>query len=348
MAGKSRFATVLGHKKPRFAFKGQKALSGGENGAIIVLIAVGMVVLLGLTAMAIDIGLVYLRIGEVQRAVDAAAYSAGQMLPVSVNSSNAQNAIKDSAIRYASLNGYDRLTRNDIVLEGVVAGYYTKMQIAANDSVPSVFASAFGIDTFSFARKAAVKLSPLQAASGVAPLGITEDELEDRIIRNDLSHVVLKYGVGDGTQSSFGAIDLDGQGGGASDYRLWISTGYAGQICVGDILLEEMGNMTGPTYQGFSGRFDACTHYDAQSGGTGCTAEHYDPSCPRIIKVIVYSKEERGTVTVRGFAAFLLESQTNDGYITGTFLRLVTNGTTSGEDLTNDNFFGLSGIMLTE
>jgi Flp pilus assembly protein TadG len=319
-----------------------------EDGSIIVIVALVMTVLLGMAALSLDIGSAYLQAGQLQKALDAAVYSVGRQLPVNINDEEAQNAIKDSAISYAALNGLEGLTRDDVFLEGVVSGTCTEIKVEATKTVNLNFARVLGFSNLDFTRSAKARLSPLSKATGVAPLGVTKSELQTRIENGDLTHVVLKYGTGGGTQSSFGALDLDGKGGGASDYRLWLTHGYPGEICVGDILIEESGNMVGPTYQGFSARYDACTHYDAQIGGEGCTSEHYDPTCPRIIKCVVYTPWFFKTVVVEGFAAFLLESQTNDGYITGTFLNMVTPGTTSGEGLEVSHYYGLSNLMLTE
>jgi Flp pilus assembly protein TadG len=324
-----------------------KYCAENENGSIIIIVAVAMVALLGMAALAIDLGMVYLKAGQLQKAIDAAAYSAGRMLPVDTSNTEAQNQIKDTAISYASLNGYDNLTRSDIVLDGVFLGNYTNMRIEASQDYSTVFAPVLGIDSLSFTKRAMVKLSPINSTTGVAPLGLTKTELKDRLLSGDLEHVILKYGKKDGSLSSFGALDLSGKGG-ASDYRLWLAQGYPGEISIGDILIEESGNMTGPTYQGFSARYNACTHYDAQSGGSGCISGRYDISCPRIIKVVIYEPEAKKSVRVCGFAAFLLENQTNNGYITGTFLNIISDGTPSGEDLSNDSFYGISGLVLAE
>lgn len=328
-------------------FSGQKHNTRNtEEGVVIIIVAVSMVVLLGIAALSIDIGLSYLGKGQLQKAIDAAVYSAGRQLPVEVSDINAQNAIKDSAISYSSLNGYSELTRDDITLGGVVSNYYTDIEVTANQTIGLNFSQVLGINTLEFTRSAKAKISPVKKATGVAPLGVQKSELVTRIDTNDLLHVILKYGNGDGTQSSFGALDLDGKSGGASDYRLWIAQGYPGEVTVGDILVEESGNMSGPTYSGFTERYEGCTHYDAQTGGPGCTSEHYISTCPRIIKVAVYTSGSQGSVTVDGFAAFLLENQSQDGYITGSFLNMITPGATTGGDLTEDSYYGIFNLLL--
>jgi Flp pilus assembly protein TadG len=320
-----------------------------EKGNTLIIVAFSMVFIIGFLALVIDIGLAYLTTGEQQKAADAAVYSAGRLLPINTSDTTKINQIKDSAVHYASLNGFSDLTRDDVTLGTVRNNQYTDIRVSVDETVPMYFAKIFGINSLDTSRTAVAKLSPVISSTGVVPIGLTKDEMDARIASNNLTHVTLKYGVHGGSTSFFGALDLDGQGGGASDYRIWIAQGYNGQISVGDVLLEETGNMVGPTYQGFTTRYSACTHYGAQSGGTGCTADHFDPSCPRIVTVPIYSMgTDKHTVIVKGFAAFLLENQTNDGYITGSFLHMVSNGGTSGGGVGEGADYGLYNLVLSE
>ncbi len=322
-----------------------------EHGDVLIIVAVSMVFIFAMLALVIDLGLAFLSTGEQQKAADAAVYSAGRLLPIETGNTIKVNQIKNSAINYADLNGFADLTEDDIVLGKISNGQYTEIRVTVDNSVPMYFAKIFGIDYLDLSRSAVAKLSPVIRTSGVAPIGLTKEEMDARIASNNLTHVTLKYGVQGGSTSFFGALDLDGQGGGASDYRIWITQGYAGEISVGDVLLEESGNMVGPTYQGFEERYDACTHFGALSGGDGCTTANFEPSCLRIVKVPIYSfGVDKKTVVVEGFAAFLLENQTNDGYITGSFLNMVTNGASSGHNVGEgtEGDFGLYNLILSE
>jgi Flp pilus assembly protein TadG len=326
-------------------------LKDEEHGDVLIIVAISMVMILGMLALVIDLGLAYLSTGEQQKAADSAVYSAGRLLPIETGNTAKINQIKNSAINYASLNGFADLTADDIILGKITNGQYTEIRVTVDKSVPMNFAKIFGIDYLDLSRSAVAKLSPVIRTSGVAPIGLTKDEMDARIASNSLTHVTLKYGVQSGSTSFFGALDLDGQGGGASDYRIWITQGYAGEISIGDVLLEESGNMVGPTYQGFEERYAACTHFGALSGGDGCTTANFEASCPRIVKVPIYSfGVDKKTVLVEGFAAFLLENQTNDGYITGSFLNMVSNGASSGSNVGEgtEGDFGLYNLILSE
>lgn len=328
-----------------------KQIKNNEHGDALIIVAVSMVFILGILALVIDLGLAYLSTGEQQKAADAAVYSAGRLLPIETGNTAKINQIKNSAVNYASMNGFADLTQDDIILGKISNGQFTEIRVTVDKSVPMYFAKLFGIDYLDLSRSAVAKLSPVIRTSGVAPIGLTKEEMDARIASNNLTHVTLKYGVQSGSTSFFGALDLDGQGGGASDYRIWITQGYAGEISVGDVLLEESGNMVGPTYQGFEERYIACTHFGALSGGMGCTTENFEASCPRIVKVPIYSFGiDKKTVIVEGFAAFLLENQTNDGYITGSFLNMVSNGASSGSNVGEgtEGDFGLYNLILSE
>lgn len=328
-----------------------RRLSDDEDGDALIIVALSMVFIMGMLALVIDLGLAFLSTGEQQKAADAAVYSAGRLLPIETGNLTKVDQIKNSAISYASLNGFPDLTPEDVILGKISNGQYTEIRVNVDKSVPMNFAKIFGVDYLDLSRSAVAKLSPVIRTTGVAPIGLTKEEMDARIASNNLTHVTLKYGVQGGSTSFFGALDLDGQGGGASDYRIWITQGYAGEISVGDVLLEESGNMVGPTYQGFEERYAACTHFGALSGGDGCTTEHFEPSCPRIVKVPIYSfGSDKKTVVVEGFAAFLLENQTQDGYITGSFLNMVTNGASSGSNVGEgtEGDFGLYNLILSE
>lgn len=332
-------------------FSSSNRLIHNEKGNTLIIVAFSMVFIIGFLALVIDIGLAYLTTGEQQKAADSAVYSAGRLLPVYTSDVGRVNEIKDSAVHYASLNGFSDLSRDDIILGNPKNGQYTDIRVTVDETVPMYFAKIFGINSLDTSRTAVAKLSPIVSSTGVVPIGLSQAEMEARIASNALTHVTLKYGVHGGSTSFFGALDLDGQGGGASDYRIWIAQGYNGEVCVGDVLLEESGNMVGPTYEGFEARYDACTHYGATSGGDGCTVDHFDPSCPRIVTVPIYTfGTDKHTVIVKGFAAFLLENQTNDGYITGSFLHMVSRGGTSGGDAGAGAAadYGLYDLVLSE
>lgn len=73
-----------------------------ENGQVIVLAALLMVVLMGFAALAIDVGMVAFTKGKLQNAADAAALAGAHELPN-------EGKAKTEAIKYAELNGVEKI-----------------------------------------------------------------------------------------------------------------------------------------------------------------------------------------------------------------------------------------------
>ncbi len=292
-----------------------------EHGASSILVAVSMSVLMTFTAFTFDFGIAYFETSEAQNAADAAALAAARMLPVNVNDLSAVNAVKDIAIEYVNKNGAYYISGEDIDLGDPVNGRYTSVRVNINCQVNLNFARVIGVNTATFNRHAKAAISPCTRASGAAPLGVEQCVLDEAIANENTQHIYLKYGGGDGDTGSYGAIDLDGvKGGGANDYRSWLLNGYEGVIEVGEGLLPvEKGDMTGPTEVSISARYYQCTHF--QSLG-GCTAEHFDPDCPRLLKILVIEKVGTQYIKVKGFAVFVIEGVNGDE-ILGSYVKMI-------------------------
>lgn len=105
-----------------------------EDGQVIVLFALMLVVLLGFTALAIDTGTVYLTKSKLQNAADAAALAGALDLP---NSATAENTAKD----YAVLNGADRATTQATT---PYEGDSDKIEVICTKNVKYTFARVLG------------------------------------------------------------------------------------------------------------------------------------------------------------------------------------------------------------
>lgn len=317
-----------------------------RDGAIAVIVVISMTVLMVFTAFVTDFGVAYIKASEIQNAADAACLSAGRLLPVGSGDDDGIAGIKSSAISYAEKNGVENLTDEDVILGDDVGGAYTSLEVKVPCTVESFFAKTFGIDSFSFSRSAKARISPCTETTGVAPLGVDYIQLNEAIASGNTQHIYLKYGGGDGEQGSYGAIDLDGvKGGGASDFTAWLEFGYNGLIEVGDDLLPvEKGNMEGPTTSAISERINACTHYQDQGG---CTYEHFDPDCPRILKILVIEKIGSSYVKVKGFAAFILEGYSENGEVLGSYINYLDSEGLSGGGAWDSSNYGLYCLGLS-
>ncbi len=306
-----------------------------EKGTALVLVALALVGLLGCVALVTDVGLLYSHRARLVNAADAAALAGVQELP------DCPDAARAVARDYAEANG---VPPDQLEIE--VAADNSSLTVKPRRSVQLFFARVLGISSQEVKAAATAAVAPLSGAFGVVPFGIEEQEL---ILGQEY---VLKEGAGNGGAEEgedgrmhgwYGALDPDSRSsGGASDYRERVKYGYQGMLRVGDLVLTEAGNMSGPTADGVEYRISQCTE--------GCTFENFRRDCPRLVVVPVVRvvEEEEGhpkRVEVRGFAAFFLEGvegQGNENSVIGRFLRTVYPGEMqAGAD------YGLYAVKLT-
>ncbi|UWG98022.1 pilus assembly protein TadG-related protein [Dehalobacter sp. DCM] len=319
-----------------------------EKGVVAVIVAFAMVAILGMAALSLDMGTAYLSMGKMQKAIDAAAYSAGRQLPVRVDDYYAINAIKEKAAQYASINGCDTLSASDVTLGGAVFDYYTNIQIQTQGSVDTSFARIFGVDSLDFTKKAMVKMSAIEQTTGLTPLGVEKVEFQQIVqkqLTDGIQKAVLKNSAGGGIGPFYSILDYDGKGGQGVDYSRDLGPlGYTGVVKVNDILFKGFGAKVGISNEIYEAH--ACPHYPA------CTPENYVYGCPSILKIPVYTVVDKKTIRVDGFAAFLLQPRTEEekssDAIVGIYVKSLSTGTASGGDVTESDFNWLQTLMLVE
>lgn len=307
-----------------------------ERGSAAVVAALAITVVMGLGAIAVDVGNLYLNRTRLYNISDAAALAGVQDLP-----GDSVQALAN-ARTYAAQNGKS----SDTVVPTVVNDSYgnnTMLSVTVTRNVPYYFAHIFNImpanQTLSATSKA--KISPIIKAAHIMPWGI----VKQNFIYGQTYQ--LKEGAGSGYNGNYGALALGGTG--ASVYRNNIENGYSGVVQVGDWLTTEPGNMSGPTSQGVSYRvgLDPSATFDTVQKGS-----------ERIVTVPIISElgdNGRTEVQIVGFAAFFLEGvggQGNNNYVYGKFLEM----TIPGDIYKNESYgtitsdvakgYGLYGSML--
>jgi len=309
----------------------------GKRGNISVIAAVSFAVVLVLCGLVIDIGSAYRQAAVLQTAADSSSIAASSLLPVSILNVSKITAVKARAREYALKNGVDSGEIEDITLGGVISGYYTTVEVSLNREVDYMFGRIAGIDGTVISKESKAQVQSVKSSTEMVPLGIEKSSLANAVLMNNAQNVVVKYGAGDSTTGWFGAIDLDGvKGGGAKDYATWLAYGYDGVINTGDFLFMENGNMAGPTQTAFTIRYNQCTHF---SGQGGCTVDHFDPDCPRVVYLIVYEQISTSSLKVVGFSPFVLVGTNKDAEIIASHVNVQTSeGTTVPVDAVNINF----------
>jgi len=275
-----------------------KKLKNKETGVALVLVAFVLLVLLGMSALVVDVGALVLEKHRLAVACDAAALAAAQELhaPNSAVRQKAEEYLQDNQVLPSEA---------EISIQRCPCPNGSKVTVEATRTVDFAFAPVLGFDQGTVKAHAAARarFGSVTSISGIAPFGIPEQPLvfgQEYQLKSS-SHA--NYGPG-----NFGALALGGPG--ANRYRNNIKYGYNGVISVGDWVTTQPGNMSGPTRQGVTYRINQCPHTPE------CTIDHYHPNCPKIIIVPIIdptSMQGRSKVQVVGFGAFLLKGVDGNG-----------------------------------
>jgi Flp pilus assembly protein TadG len=288
-----------------------------QKGAVAVLATLAMVALLGLTALVIDVGLLYHNRIQLSNMVDAAALAGARDLPASPYQALA------SANAIATFNGQE-----DDTVTALIGAGSTTLKVDATRTVPMLFAKVLGFSESAVTATATAAISTVNSISGVVPLGVEQQQFTYGMTYS------LKKGGGDGYTGNYGALALGGTG--ADVYSYNIENNYNGPaLKVGDIVITETGNMVGPTDHGVKRRINKDPY---------ATFETVAKGSPRIIIVpVVDSLDQpgRSSITVVGFAGFFLEGS-QSGIVKGRFMKLYMNESSPGPA----QDFGLYNIRL--
>jgi hypothetical protein len=305
--------------------------------------ALSMAVLLGFTAMAIDVGMAYQDRRDLQNDADAAALAGSQHLPA-----DPDQAI-DTATDWLALNDIEPGQITDIEVSSTYVANDT-IRVEVDDDFGWVFARALGMTSSNIGAHSKAVVGTLQGTGHLMPWSIVYGD-SDCLDSNNNAIFSQVCSVKMGAQGKYGggwrgALDFDGNGGGASEYRDNIIDGEADTMyciegqddppCESSIIDIKNGNVVGPTEQGIEGRLAQGPQCDANSNGkddftevfapTGMSSPAYSVSCPDspwllLIPIVEYDGGQ--TVTIRGWALSYFETY----YCAGSSIAPVGNGT---------------------
>ena len=313
-------------------------LHSDQRGSAAVVTALFMVVLIGFSAFALDLGIYYDEASKLQNSLDSSVLAALQELPATNTSSSAWAAAKNAAISYAALNetvltadDIQPVYKDDVATNSIIGIKATKSTV-----VEFNFAKVLGINSGTVTRTASAGLVPAGGVRGAIPLSITASSLSNALANGVLTGLTIKCSsnTGDigidstGVNGWFGALRFEGSG--ASIYSDLLAYGYNGTLTVGQVLEMENGNMSGPTMDGFTTRYSRCKD--------GCTADNYLPDCPKLVYVPVVQIISSSRVKIVSFATFFLESCGGSGrnaYIKASYLKDI---------VVSDSATGVSGL----
>ncbi|MGG2025716.1 pilus assembly protein TadG-related protein [Gottfriedia sp. S16(2024)] len=287
-----------------------------ENGNVFVLVAFGMLVLLGFTALVIDGGRLYSEKGKLQKAVDAAVLGGGQVLV------NDQTQAKTVAKDLAQKNTYS-LADSDVEVTS------TYIKVTKEVSVPMTFAKAIGIKDVKVKASAKAIVGPLKAGKGITPIAVVKSAVP--------AGKELKCESTGQNKGNCGYLDLNGSG----------SNGLADGIINGsnvaidnEFAETETGQKWGPVKDAFQFLIDSDINKpQCQSAATA------DNSCKRVIFVPIIDSLDyaagKSTVKIVGLAAYWIEGITNQKEIKGQFIKMVGPGEIGSIGIGEYNLYGI-------
>ena len=203
-----------------------------ESGQALVLSAMFLTVLLGMAALAVDVGSWYHADRKAQAAADAAALAAAQELPY--DSVTAEDHAED----YATKNGGGL---KSVAFAGTTPPGDDTVTVEIEREAPGFFSQVLGVSAVTVGAKASARSAPLGKARWVAPIVVSEKH--EKLVcglacfgpahETTLNYQQLKdVGTTDGS-GSFGFLNLDiaaTTGVGTSTLGEWIQHGFDGLL----------------------------------------------------------------------------------------------------------------------
>lgn len=299
-----------------------RTFAANQRGATMIMVAVSMVAIFAFAVLAIDMSLIQLAKNQLQNAADAAALAAAIEYGIT---NGDQAAATTEAIRLAGLNRAIQTTQQPVTITAADVSFPAASRVrvqthrtrATNDPVRLYFMrvlSAAHDNLGNMLAAATAQLTPVGSTSCLKPWVFPDrwndadgDSLWDvgefydpnttgyRVPEDVGAEITLKYEAGGSTPKMgwyqpirFGPVNRGGPDcNGADCYRTYISVCEPYIVTVGDTMEFEMGNMVGPTRQGWSELYalDPTATFNTATGTIENSA--YEVS-PRLIKVALY------------------------------------------------------------
>ena len=245
-----------------------------QNGAALILVVLGMVVMLGMVGLALDGGHAMLNKTRLQNSVDAAALSGAKELDLTGDEAQARAAVILTFAANGAAPGNHEMgeayadgtidlqvqfsqTLNPFV-PGTIPAQYVRVR-ARNFEMPIWFSQIVGLTQKIVAASAVAGPSPtINVACNIAPMMVCGDPAAGAPFWGYTPGEpdVLKAST-DGSDIGPGNFQLIrlGDSTGAADLRLAMAGNYDGCLVSGEPVETEPGNTVGPVVQGLNTRF---------------------------------------------------------------------------------------------
>ncbi len=195
----------------------EKSLIKDEKGQALILVAAAMVVLLGMAAFTIDMGLVFYQRRQLQNAADAAVLAgAREMID--------GNDVTEQVEKYVMLHGYSADAVESITAEG------THITVVLSFEQQLFFIRLLGFDSSDIPARATAEIGPIITTTGIRPLGMPWSVYEEAQNNPDgIGFAFQTFGPG-----SWGFVYFPGDDHQSQTVADRMKDGYPNRINVGD------------------------------------------------------------------------------------------------------------------
>jgi len=210
-----------------------RLLSRDESGAVLILVALLIVVLMGTAALAVDGGSLYQARRQMVNAADAAALAGAQELIRTEGNKSAATAVaEDYAIR---LNNSD--------VDKVTVSFpndYT-IVVEVGKQVDFGFARIFGIDNFDVPARAVAIIGTTTAVGGIIPIALPQSGFVNFAEKEEHNIINFEFELGSG---NWNWVSFEGTGSEFNPHTTaeYISNGYPGTLSIGDPVQTNTGS----------------------------------------------------------------------------------------------------------
>jgi Putative Flp pilus-assembly TadE/G-like len=301
-----------------------KGLCQEDEGSVLLLTALSMVVVCGFGALAIDAGVMMAKQQQAQAAADAGALA------------GASNLL--SGAQAAANTAYQYATSNDpgVAFTATADTSAKTVSVSGTEQLSLWLARDLGFNTASVGAHATGELGTLVSSVGIVPLAVPNQQFYYG------EEVSLSEGAGNGQSGNYGFLDLSGQG--ANGLETDLAHGYTMSLSVGEQVPTKPGVMSGPVEDAIDYRMNASANDAACNSFATARSD-----CSRVMYLPVVDTLDvsgKKDVTILGFAAFYLDGLVGNGgdqSISGRFIQMIKAG-----ELGSGTDYGLETVKLSQ
>ena len=290
-----------------------------QNGVAMLIVALSLFMIIGFTALVVDVGGLYLEKSMLQKALDAAVLGGAQELK-----SSDEDAVNE-AIKLAAKNGIT-ITENEVT----TGTDFIEIQKTVTKELTFARILGFNQTDINATARAEIK-GALMKGDGVIPVGL------EKIDYKKGASYALNDKPGEGNSGNYGYLAIDGDG--ANSLGEGIKYGTKNAVEAGKEVNTEPGQNWGKVEEGFDFRLEE----DKKNNSKCSLYETADNTCKRVVilpLIETFDVNGKSDVMVVGFAAFWIESISKHE-AKGKFIEIVRGGSFGpGEN------FGIYGVKL--